>query len=273
MKAFNGVIQILLVSVLTDGVLTGCGGKEERKAKYMERGKSYLADMNYDKARIEFKNVLQIDPKDAEGYLYLGKIEEKQKNWAKAFSAYRKSSELDPELVEPRLRLANFYLAQASVAQARKEKDSVANALGLVQEQIKEVRARDPENLELLALEAALWVNDGEKEKALPQREKVVRSKPGLRSAAMLLYSLYDEAKRTDDAEKVLVDAIKASSEPVALQQQLVAHYISNKQNDRAEAVLRQIVEANPDELKHRVALASFLSRTDQLDKAEQVLN
>ncbi len=259
--------------MLLAGLLLSCGGKEERKAKYLERGKTYLAEKNYDKARIEFKNVLQIDPKDAQGYLYLGQVEEKGQNWAKAFGNYKKASELDPELIEPRVRLAKFYLAQAGALKARGEKDGEANALGLVQEQIKEIRARDPENDEALTLEATLWVNDGDTDKAVAQLEKVLARDPGLQSAAVLLSSIYDQKGRVDDAEAVLLKAVKVNPEPVVLQQRLAGHYAKNKQNDKAEAVLRQIVQQNPDELSYRVSLASFLSRTEQLDKAEQVLN
>jgi cytochrome c-type biogenesis protein CcmH/NrfG len=113
MRAFNGLLQRLLIVALIVGLLSACGGKEERKAKHLEKGKSYLAEKNYDKAKIELKNVLQIDPKDANGYLFPGQIEEKQQNWAEAFGAYKKASELDPELIETRVRMAKFYLAQA----------------------------------------------------------------------------------------------------------------------------------------------------------------
>jgi len=147
MIAFNGLLQKLLVVMLTVGLLSACGGKEERKAKYLERGKTYLAEKNYGKARIEFKNVLQIDPKDAEGYLFLGQVEEKQRKWPQAFGAYKKAADLDPELIEPRIRLANFYLAQASALKARKDEDGAADALDLVRKQIKEIQALDPGNV------------------------------------------------------------------------------------------------------------------------------
>jgi len=262
-------IALVLLAVL----LLSCGGKEERKAKYLERGKTYLAEKNYDKARIEFKNVLQIDPKDAQGYLYLGQVEERKQNWAQAFGAYAKASELDPELIEPRIRLAKFYLAQASALEARGEKDRQANALGLVQEQIKDIRAREPENDKALTLEATLWVNDGDNAKAVAQLEKVLARNPGLQSAAVLLSSIYDQEGRFGDAEALLLKAVKANPEPVVWQQRLAEHYAKNKQNEKAEGLMRQIVEENPDELSYRVGLASFLSRTEQLDKAEQVLN
>ncbi len=66
--------------------------------------------------------------------MFLGQVEEKQQNWAKAFGAYKKASELDPELIEPRVRIAKFYLAQASALKARKDESGMANVLGLIQE-------------------------------------------------------------------------------------------------------------------------------------------
>ncbi|MFC1772751.1 tetratricopeptide repeat protein [Pseudomonadota bacterium] len=271
MKAYNGLYKKLLIAVLAVGLLSACGGKEERKAKYLERGKTYLAEKNYDKAAIEFKNVLQIDPKDANGYLFLGQIEEKQRNWRKAFGYYKKASELDPELIEPRVRLATFYRAQASALKANKNETGAVNALGLVQEQINEIRARDPENINVLTLEAAFWADDGETDKAVSQLEKVIEREPGLQSAAVLLSSLYDQQERADDAEAVLINAVKANPDPVTLQQQLATHYVDNKQYDEAEAVLRQLIEENPGKLTYRLSLASFLGQSGQNDKAEQV--
>ena len=82
MQIINRLFVTGVALLLATSILTACGGKEERKAKYLERGKVYLAEKNYDKAMIEFKNVLQIDPKSAEGYFYLGRVEEKKQNWS-----------------------------------------------------------------------------------------------------------------------------------------------------------------------------------------------
>ena len=76
-------------------LLTSCGGAEERKASYLERGGKYFAEHNYDKAKVEFKNVLQIDPKTAKPYFYLGQIEEGRQNWREAFAYYQMAVELD----------------------------------------------------------------------------------------------------------------------------------------------------------------------------------
>ena len=58
-------------------ILAGCGGAEGRKAKYLERGKNYFKEEKYDKAAVELKNVLQIDPKHAEAYFLLARVKRK----------------------------------------------------------------------------------------------------------------------------------------------------------------------------------------------------
>ena len=85
---FDKKRKLVSAALLVVFVLAGCGGAEERKAKYLERGKAYFEEENYDKARVEFRNVLQIDPKTAEPYLYLGQIAESEQEWRKAFGNY-----------------------------------------------------------------------------------------------------------------------------------------------------------------------------------------
>lgn len=272
MNLTNRVALKSILLVLLAGSLLSCGNKEERKAAYIERGKAYLIEKHYDNARIEFDNVLKIDPEDAQAYLYRGETEEKRQNWAKAFADYSKASELDPELIEARIRLATFYLAQANALKVRNKASSAANVLALGHRQIKEIRARDPDNDEAAALEATLWLTEGDVDRAIAQLENVVARKPGLQLAAALLSSLYDRNGRADDAEVVLVTAVQSNPDPLFLQQRLAAHYEKLEQNDKAERVLRQIVRDNPEELSHRIALASFLARTQQPDKADQVL-
>ena len=265
----NRYLCLLLLAV---SLLSACGGKEERKARYLEKGKSYLLQKNYDKARIEFKNVLQIDPKDAEAYQLLGEVEEATQSWSKAFNAYKKASELAPQAVEPRLDLARFYLVQYAALRARKEESAAANVLALATEQIGKALELEPGNLQALALQATIWSNSGDDDKAIAQLQQVLAKDSGVKEAAALLASLYDRRGRTQEAEEVLRRAIETSAEPVPLQLQLARFYRAHEDNAKAEAVLRKIIEAHPEELGYRVSLASLLATTGQLDKAEQVL-
>ena len=100
MVSFRWMDKSIAAALLTALLLAGCGGAEERKAKYQERAIAYFEENNFDKARIEFKNVLQIDPKTAAPYYYLGRIAEEEQQWRKAFGSYSKAVELADEGAE-----------------------------------------------------------------------------------------------------------------------------------------------------------------------------
>ena len=272
MSVVNRLLIKGVVLLLTASLLVACGGKEERKAKYIERGKAYMADENYDKAKIELKNVLQIDPKEARAYLYLGEINEKSQQWRGAFTNYQKAVNFDPELTEARVRLAKVYLAQAAAMRAQENQDAAANAMGLAQEQISEILNRDPSDPEGLTLQASMWVSDGDTDKAIQQLESVNAREPGLGSAAGLLAALYLQKERQNDAETVLIKAIESSDDPLDLQIRLAQLYRTQEKNEQVEELLRAIINENPDKLDYRVSLATFLASIEQKDKAEQVL-
>lgn len=267
-----GTQKKLLAAALAAVLLAGCGGAEERKAKYLERGKAFIAEENWEKARIEIKNVLQIDPKAAEAYFLLGKIEEKKQEWSKSFGAYSKAVELDPNMLEARSRLAQFYLLQANALQARGERDGEAKALGQAQKEIDEILKRNAKHSGARALQASMLLREGKTDEALALAEAAVKDDPSNGPAAGLLASLYEQAGRTADAEKVLVTAATKAEDPIPLKLHLAQLYARQKNNGAAETALREIIAKRPDELNHRLQLAQFLAQTDQTDKAEAVL-
>jgi len=94
---------VLLVVLL--GVafwLGGCTSMEGKRDKFLEQGKELFQKGDYIRARLQFKNSLQIDPKFAEGYLWLGKTELKLNNFKGAFGSLSKAVELKPDLIEAR---------------------------------------------------------------------------------------------------------------------------------------------------------------------------
>src|SRR5262245_58792797 len=90
--------------------LMACGGPDERKAQYRARAQEYLETGNYPKARVALRNVLKIDPKDAEAYFLFARVEEKEKNWRNAVELYQKLVELVPDHTAGLITLAKYYL-------------------------------------------------------------------------------------------------------------------------------------------------------------------
>jgi tetratricopeptide (TPR) repeat protein len=113
---------LLLILAL---VMAGCGGKEERKTMHLQKGKAYYAEANYNKARIELQNVLQIDPKTPEANYMIGLIDEQQENWQSAFGNYRKAVELDPDYIEAKVRLGRLYILSGALPETENSVDYV----------------------------------------------------------------------------------------------------------------------------------------------------
>ena len=256
---FNGKPSCLFAMLLVASIaLSGCGGREERQAKHMEKGKAYLAQADYDKARIEFRNVLQIDPKNADAYYLSGLLEEKQNNGAKAFGNYSKVLELNPEHLDAKARLGKMYLLSNDTAKAEK--------------MVGDILAKRPADPAAHTLKAALMARKGDAVGAVQEASQVIAADPSQFEAVSLLAALY--AKQGDEAkaQAVLENGIKANPGNIPLRMDLAV--VAMKHNDiaKAERQLIEIVAADPKRLEYRTNLAVFYTRTNQADKAEKAL-
>ena len=266
-RVFRSAVVMALVAVLV-----ACGGAEERKAKYLERGKAYFAEDNYDKAEIEFKNVLQIDPKTAEPYYYLGKIAESDQEWARAFGMYSKAVELDENLIRPRARLAQFYLLQANAEKVNGDADAEQTALARAAAELEEVLKRAPDDVEAVTIQAAITQRGGDNEAAITRLEQIVARAPDHNPAVVLLASLYEQNQDVDKAGATLEAGVKAKPDDVGLKMALAQFYNRQKREDDATQVLRDVVAQKPEEFGYRLTLARFLTDRKEADAAETVL-
>lgn len=246
---------VLVTLVLT---LAACGGAEARKAKYLERGKAYLEQENYDKAAVELKNALQIDPKHAEAYLLLAEVEEQRNNHRQAFGAYAKAVELSPDSPHAQGRLGRYYLLSGDMEKAAE----MANA----------VLEKHPKDASARVLRAAVVFRKGDETRALDEVKAVLSEQPGNAEAAQLASVIYQKQRNLERAMSTLAESIEKNPKDVGTRQQLARLYASQKDIEKAEQLLREIVAIEPQKISHRTTLAVFLNQTNQLDEAEQVL-
>src|SRR5262245_10710745 len=93
----------------------GCdwSSPEAKKAKHLERAKSYIAKGQHQEALIEYQNVAQADPKDADAHYQLGLIYLKLgglPNLQAAFAELTRSVQLDNTNQDAQLKLGELYL-------------------------------------------------------------------------------------------------------------------------------------------------------------------
>ncbi len=255
----NAIKKLLVVSLIT--VLFACGGKEERKAAYLEKGKAYLAEKNYKKAKIEFKNVLQIDPKFAEAYFYMGQLEEENKELRKALGLYKKAIELNSTYTEAKVKLATIYVIAGT-------KELVTKA----KELLLEAKRERPDLQEVNLISEIIRYKEGNKQDALSKINKIVQKDKSLYEGIVFLATGYMREGKIDEAEKVLKEGIKNNPSEVVLRTMLVKLYLKNKNYNAAEDQLKASIEIEPEKYKHQLALSNFYVVRNQLKKAEDVL-
>jgi tetratricopeptide (TPR) repeat protein len=117
------VIFISLVLVFSMGSL-GCS-KEAKKERHWNRGEKYFSENKFKEAIIEYKNVLQIEPKDSKARYKLGLSHLKTGQFREAFSELSKTVELDGNISDARLQLGNLYLVSRNAQKAREQAEKV----------------------------------------------------------------------------------------------------------------------------------------------------
>lgn len=248
-----------IIIVVMAFLLVACGGPEERKAKYRARAQEYLEAGNYPKARVALRNVLKIDPKDADAYFLFAQVEEKEKNWRNAVSLYQEVVQLVPDHTGALITLAKYYL------EARLTEQVVSTA--------DKVLAKDPQHPQANALKIAVLAVEGQLSDAMTKAEALRLQFPTEPDVAVLLATLYSQQQRYRDAEVTLLHALEAHSKDMDLLNNLNTTLVQEKDMAGAETVARRMIEAEPMLFDHRLRLARFFDTQGAHEKAEAVLH
>lgn len=239
-------------------LLVSCGGPQARKAQYRAKAQEYIQAGNFSKARVALRNVLKIDPKDADAYFLVAQVEEKEKNWRNAVANYQQVVDIVPDHQEALIILAKYYLE--------------ARMAGQVIEAADKVLAKLPQNPQAEALKIAVLAQEGKIPQALVRAEELSRGHPTEPDVAILLATLQSQQRRLHEAKGTLRRALQAHPHHLDLLNNLTVILEQARDDGETEQVLRQMVEEEPTIYDHRVKLARFHDRRHALDQAEAVL-
>ena len=262
-KMHNQLINYIKLSIVISSLfsLISCDGADERKVKYLEKGKTYLEENNYDKAKVEFRNVLQIDPKFSEANYYIGVIEEERDEIPKAISFYKKSIELDPGYLEPKLKLAKIY-AVIGVMKYANEARSL----------LKDIQTISKNNNDAKLISKIIEYKLGDKVKAKNELKNLLDNNIALDGGVDALSSMYINDGEDDKAIGLLKTSIIENPGDVVLVNRLVQLLVKNKRYDAAENQIKDLISVNSGEYEYQLSLAKLYTTTGNYVKAEQVL-
>lgn len=239
-------------------VLAACGSPEENAEAHHQRGLELLAEGNYPKAGIEFKNALQIDENLAGAWYGLSQVEAEGDQIRGVVQALNKVVELDPAHVDARLQLGKIYLLASELDQALKFINAAYDL--------------DKERPDILAARAALLLRLDDQPGAVAEAEKALSINPGHAETLAVLAAI--RLQREDPTGALMFVNRGLQEDPNDLGLLLLKVRIFETSDDPAqiEATARQIIEAHPDELGFRRALVDFYVNQGRSEDAEKEL-
>jgi len=286
----NAAVWVLALLVAVS--CCACSSMEEKRDKFLASGQALYQQEDYVRARLQFQNALQIDPKFAPAYLWKAKTELKLHNPRGAYGALNEAVELDPTLTEAQTLLGDLFLMAKKLDKA-KEKIEIAlkqepdntdalmlsASLAMAQSQpqkalevLAEVRRLDPGKVSAYLLEASILAKEEKLEGVAAILEQGIKANPKALHLYIARAGLADNQKQFEAGESYLLQAIAHEPKNPGLYNHLVRHYVTAGQPDKAEAALRQSVSLEPDSEKPVIILARFLVSQGRRQEAEATL-
>jgi tetratricopeptide (TPR) repeat protein len=251
-------LVIALSFALSSSLLIGCSGKEERQTKYLQRAEEYLAKKDYDKARIEAKNVLQINANNAQGHYIFAEVAEHENNFQQMFAELNIALQYDPKLLKAQVKLAQLLTAGNQL-----EKASAA---------AEKIHAIDPNNPDYYSVRSGIALRQQKTDEAIENAQKALKIQPGNLSASAVLASIYadtDPAK----AHQVLADSVKVYPEEEDLRLMQARLYAKQNEPDKAIEVIKQLIKKYPEKVAYVSQLALYYIQQNRPGDAEALLH
>jgi tetratricopeptide (TPR) repeat protein len=115
-KLSSNVVTLILAATL----ITACT-KEARKGRLLGEADKHFKAGNYDKAKLAYLNVIQLDPQSTLAFERIGGMWQDDGAPLRAAPFLDRASELAPKDVQNRIRLTRCYVATGRFAEAQKE--------------------------------------------------------------------------------------------------------------------------------------------------------
>ena len=292
-KSFIRILSALMLL----GLIAACSSGEDRQEKYLERAKAYYDEGDIDKARIEARNVLQINPKNSAARQLLGDISYDDGDIRKAYGMFLSVLDESPDNIAAHTSMAKIYIAVKDYDKTIEHSNSILaiesnNALILgykalalagqgevakAEEVAAEALLIDPGSTEALGVMVQKYFNEKSNEKGLAVLERGQLANPDEVRIISMKISLLENMGKTEAVETELIGLADKFPEEARYTQTLAKYYVRESNLDAAEAVLRGFAENNEDDISAKLSIISFLlqqrSKERAIEQAENYLD
>jgi tetratricopeptide (TPR) repeat protein len=280
-------VALVLLTIL----VAACGGGESRKEDHLQKGQAFLAERNYAKARVEFRNALQIDPKDASARTGAGVAAERLGEFEEAAKLYRAAIAADAGQELARANLARMLLGGGAPDQALKVLapglEANPNSAKLLSVRAAATATSDPtaarrdadaayaqapQDPDVVAVLASLQWRAGQREQAFALLDQTIAAVPDaleLRDMRIQLALLNGDVAA---AERGLEEFIKRDPASIEQRNRLAQVYLIQGKVDPALETLRGIVALEPRSIAAKSTLIGVLAERKSRAEADRAL-
>ncbi|MEO1894787.1 MAG: tetratricopeptide repeat protein, partial [Methylococcales bacterium] len=197
-KSYQKMIAIFCLLVMS-----GCVDSVRKTQQYLESAERYYDQENYAKARLEYRNALQIDNQQVDAYYYLALMDEKDKSWKSMYANLLQVIKLDSRHVDARLRLGNLHLLSGQLEQA--------------DQLIDEIFTLVTDNPKAFVLKAALLLRQKDTMAAMDMVDKALAIDPGQIAAISLKVVIYQAQNDFNAAMSSIDQALQLNPDDLSL--------------------------------------------------------
>jgi tetratricopeptide (TPR) repeat protein len=258
---FQPAVRALLVAVCLMLLLITSACKKDPKVeadKHFQRAQQFLKDSKKDEALIEFRRVLQYQPKMASAHFEIAKLQLERGSVNSAYQELMLSLKYNPEDREANVWMAEFMLRA-------KDYDAALDRAGLILSKWPDEKRAQLINAEALA-------GKGKRQESRKAIEEYIQQNPNDARALFDLAALQYLNKSTEFAAAMasMRRAWELSPESLTVPMALSAAYEGEKDFGQAESVLKELVNKQPKRYDVYAMLGMFYVRQKRSSDAEE---
>lgn len=241
----------------------------EVKEKF-ERGMIFLRNGNYTQSEEMFRDVLSIQPKNAQVHNFLGIILGIQNRFDAAIQSFKESVNIKPDLIDSRIRLAELYQLQGELKDARSEleraifilEDKDGPDAELLEEKLNAIE--DQIEIKSFMDRSAQEIEEKKSEAAIATLEEIIKLYPKHAIAYFNLGNLLAQKERFDLAETNFKKAIEIEPNYTEAHQRLGQVYEFIRFFYRAKTQYEKAMATTGKSASTQQELRAAIARSDQ---------
>ena len=242
-------------------LIAACTTPEKAKAQHVARGQALLKDKKFQEASLEFRNALQIDEKLADAHWGLANAYEGLQRYQEAFEEMKQVALLDPNNLDVRVRLGNYYLMGGKQSPA---------AISEAERLAKEVLQKDGNHIEGHILMGSVLFAQDHKPEAFAELNRAIEIDPKRVESYLSLARFHAQSNDPTTAESIYQRAISVNGSSALAHYEYGKFLVQSKRLDNAETEFQKAVQVDGANREARFILASFYLVNRQFPKAEE---